>query len=91
MYVTGDRMRQLLNGWLTDEEHDRLIRFEGGKIVFRCFPRANRDVSLAGHDRPDLDVLTCYLFRLLDRVPRIRFLYLHLSTSVVYRTSGNMP
>lgn len=32
VYVTGDRMRQLLNGWLTDEEHDRLIRFEeGGK------------------------------------------------------------
>lgn len=86
MYVTGDRMRQLLNGWLTDEEHDRLIRF-GGKIVFRCFPRANRDVSLAGHDRPDLDVLTCYLFRLLDRVPRIRFLY----PPVDYRTSGNMP
>lgn len=39
-YVTGDRMRQLLNGWLTDEEHDRLIRFGAGeeKIVFRCFP-----------------------------------------------------
>lgn len=46
VYVTGDRMRQLLNGWLTDEEHDRLIRLgEGEKIVFRCFPR---DVSLAG-------------------------------------------
>lgn len=30
VYVTGDRMRQLLNGWLTDEEHDRLIRLGGG-------------------------------------------------------------
>lgn len=30
-YVTGDRMRQLLNGWLTDEEHDRLIRFGAGR------------------------------------------------------------
>lgn len=37
MYVTGDRMRQLLNGWLTDEEHDRLIRFEGGENSFQVF------------------------------------------------------
>lgn len=37
VYVTGDRMRQLLNGWLTDEEHDRLIRFEGGENSFQVF------------------------------------------------------
>lgn len=58
----------------------------GGKIVFRCFPRTDRDVSLAG-PRSAWFRCTCYLFRLLDRVPRIRF-SIHLSTPVVCRTSG---
>lgn len=35
VYVTGNRMWQLLNGWLTDEEHDRLIRF--GENSFQVF------------------------------------------------------
>lgn len=90
-YVTGDRMRQLLNGWLTDEEHDRLIRFGAGeeKIVFRCFPPPS-DVSLAGpRSARDLDVrlyATCFFTSRSRSTNSI--LSIHLSTPVFYRTSG---